>query len=163
MLLFDASSAQANAPALIQSIRETCAKERGSAFYLAYLQQVAESIEKPKWNGVENLRTALVAILQHHQATTRRIAEIEDENLAAAAEKEKRIAMKGKFAQEEDEEEAAASAKVEAEHEAGVASRAKELVFRQGMLPELFLCVEVLLGLSMRTDSTFSAVARRGA
>jgi len=151
MLLFDPSAAVSNERRLIESIRETCSMDHGSSFYLNYLEQVAASIQKPKWSGIENLRTALRAILQHHQTTARRIAELEDEGLQAQAEKEKQEAMRGKAAKLDE----TLGASQDEEFERGVARRAKETKRLSDSLPDLFRCIEVLLGLSMRTDDTF--------
>lgn len=150
MLLFDPSAAVSNEAGLVTSIRETCAKERGSSFYLNYLEEVAASIEKPKWSGIENLRTSLRAILQHHQMTARRIAELEDEGLQAQAEMEKQKGMLGQ---------AAAGTTIDTTaYEQRNALRLEEIAFHTASLPDLFRCVELLLGLSMRTDKTFNTL-----
>lgn len=80
-MLFDASAATTSSATVIKAIRKTLSKVGGSSFFLTYLEQVCDDDTKgePKWRSVENMRTALRALLEHHKTTALRLAALEDE------------------------------------------------------------------------------------
>ena len=142
--LFDAS---APAPQRVAATKATLGCLGGAGFLRSFLEQVRDG--KPaKWSSVSPLQASLRAILEHQHLVAKKLEAAEEEEASAGRRSESEVPGQA------DREAVDLGARVAADGGA----LEKELEQLRGSLPDLYRCVELVLGLSMRSDEDFQAL-----